>query len=208
MIEQRRQDPICELLPWYVNGTLGDAERARVQLHLETCEQCRRDERALSDARDGMSAGAVTPLAPKAGRERFAARLDASRPASRGRAALGWSAAAAASLVVAVLGYRAMVYDPVVFETVTGPGSVAVMDYVLEVGVTDAADDNDLSRLWRELDASSVSGPNAQGTYRVVVRLPAGTLDAVESYRLNVEADARVERAAIVAVELPVEPRR
>ena len=34
---------VAELLPWYVNGTLPDAGRLRVEKHVRTCEPCRQD---------------------------------------------------------------------------------------------------------------------------------------------------------------------
>jgi anti-sigma factor RsiW len=42
--DQRRHLRIQELLPWWVNGTLEEAEAAEVAEHLETCAPCREEE--------------------------------------------------------------------------------------------------------------------------------------------------------------------
>src|SRR5215210_339576 len=42
-------DQAIELLPWLLNGTLEDQERAEVRGHLETCERCRQ---ALAETRE------------------------------------------------------------------------------------------------------------------------------------------------------------
>jgi anti-sigma factor RsiW len=38
-----KHEEICSLLPWYVNGTIGELDRQRVDSHLRTCAACRDD---------------------------------------------------------------------------------------------------------------------------------------------------------------------
>ena len=43
MSEQTSSEHPSELLPWYVNGTLSDAERDSVASHVTTCESCQQE---------------------------------------------------------------------------------------------------------------------------------------------------------------------
>jgi len=50
--EHGPHDEAEELLPWYATGQLGEAERARVERHLYSCEACRQQlalERRMTD---------------------------------------------------------------------------------------------------------------------------------------------------------------
>ncbi|HEY3658085.1 MAG TPA: zf-HC2 domain-containing protein [Steroidobacteraceae bacterium] len=38
-----RHEEICFLLPWYVNGTISELDRQKVDLHLDECAACRED---------------------------------------------------------------------------------------------------------------------------------------------------------------------
>ena len=54
---QTPHDEAEELLPWYANGQLDEADRAKVDAHLSCCDQCRRQlalERQLIDEFQGM----------------------------------------------------------------------------------------------------------------------------------------------------------
>ncbi|HSS51629.1 MAG TPA: zf-HC2 domain-containing protein [Thermoanaerobaculia bacterium] len=54
-------DPIIELLPWYLNGTLEPGEHAEVRQHLVTCESCRA---ALAETGQAWALFAQHILAP------------------------------------------------------------------------------------------------------------------------------------------------
>ncbi len=41
---------LAELLPWYLNGTLADDQRQRLEEHLAGCDRCRREERQAQAA--------------------------------------------------------------------------------------------------------------------------------------------------------------
>lgn len=105
------------LLPWLLNGTLSQAERAEVDAHLQACPQCREE---LARQRELMAAYRASPL-PEAqldgeaalARLRTRLRADAARPTlpqrlvARGRAlaARWWPATVALQMgVILALG--------------------------------------------------------------------------------------------------------
>lgn len=45
-----------ELLPWYLNRTLGETEHAQVELHLRDCLSCRREMKGLATISDALTA--------------------------------------------------------------------------------------------------------------------------------------------------------
>lgn len=65
-----------ELLPWYVNGTLGDEERARLDAHLEACASCREDLRFEQQVHAGLHAPGGVEYMPAASLKKLQARLD------------------------------------------------------------------------------------------------------------------------------------
>ena len=93
---------VRELLPWYLNETLGDAERAAVEDHLARCTSCRQslaEWRAIEDA----AAAQPQPLASSASLAMLLNRLDAMpRPAGFSRR-LVLALGAVLVLLVAVL---------------------------------------------------------------------------------------------------------
>ena len=58
---------VAELLPFYVNGTLGDADRTRVETELATCARCAQELRELHHLADVLRshARAAAPLSPR-----------------------------------------------------------------------------------------------------------------------------------------------
>ncbi|MFL5274381.1 MAG: zf-HC2 domain-containing protein, partial [Anaeromyxobacteraceae bacterium] len=86
-------DAVAELLPWYVNATLGRDEAARVEEHLPACAACREDLarcRALALATRAASSEERWAPSPRHF-ARVLARVDAAeraRPGARGRALL------------------------------------------------------------------------------------------------------------------------
>jgi anti-sigma factor RsiW len=106
---------ISELIPWYVNGTLGELDRQRVNAHVDACAVCR-DE--LSQERQifkAMAAESTVEYMSAASFKRLQTTLDlAAQPvpsAQHGRSAAGrrsprlspWPYRVAASLAVLVV---------------------------------------------------------------------------------------------------------
>jgi hypothetical protein len=82
LTERKPHDEAEELLPWYVNGKLNEADRAKVDAHLSSCAYCRQQlalERRLIDEFQAMT------LEVESGWARLRNRIDAPAPVRRKR---------------------------------------------------------------------------------------------------------------------------
>ena len=101
---------ISALLPWYVNATLSEQDRAKVDAHLGLCAACRDDLAVERRVYEGVTAESAIEYMPVASLNRLRARLDAehtdapdSEIASlprRRRVSLPWQGLMAASVAL------------------------------------------------------------------------------------------------------------
>ena len=82
MIDRHRSPAACNhrdisaLLPWYVNGSIGEQERQRVDAHLVACAGCRSELAQERRIYQGMTADTAVEYMPAASLKRLQARLD------------------------------------------------------------------------------------------------------------------------------------
>lgn len=82
--DERTHQRIWELLPWYVNGTLLDAEREKVEEHLAGCSRCRAEtETCRRTAQALRNLGEVAPSPHPVQFQRVLARLGEAEAAGR-----------------------------------------------------------------------------------------------------------------------------
>ena len=67
---------ISALLPWYVNESIGEHERQRVNSHLERCANCREDLAREQRVFQGMNVETAVEYMPAASLKRLLARLN------------------------------------------------------------------------------------------------------------------------------------
>lgn len=67
---------ISAMLPWYVNDTISESERQRVDSHLEACANCREDLAQELRLIQGMNVETPIEYMPAASLKRLHARLD------------------------------------------------------------------------------------------------------------------------------------
>ena len=65
-----------DLLPWLVNGTLDQGDRARVEQHLAECEECRVDLALEQDLHKRMAADDRVAYSPAASFEKLWSRIE------------------------------------------------------------------------------------------------------------------------------------
>ena len=201
-------EELLKLLPWYVNGTLDDADRGRIRRHIQDCADCRENVEMLTEVRRAVRSGSPAPLVPAPDEQRLLAALDQD---GRGKVRHAWPWIAAAATVAAVaitlawqLGPRPAA-TPVLFETVTSPVIEQPINYVLEVQfVPDTATDEH-SAFFESIGASKLAVPLNDRSYRVALGLGTVTLAELQQYAERVESRPEIASARFVAVQLPVE---
>jgi anti-sigma factor RsiW len=181
----RLHQRVWELLPWYANGTLGDAERHTVDEHAALCERCRQELEACRRLGQAMREAAVEAPAPHPARlSRLMDRLDqAEGPSLRARLAslltatprpVRWVLAAqlAALLLLAALPLRTPPPPPPAeFKTLSDPVAVAAGPRV-RVVFADGATERQIRDVLLPIGGQLAGGPSPLGVY--TVELPAG----------------------------------
>ncbi len=83
---ERAHRQVGELLPWYVNGTLGERERGKVEDHLAGCPACQAEERACRRmAAAALAAADAAPSPHPAQLGRLLDRIEAEERGGGGR---------------------------------------------------------------------------------------------------------------------------
>ena len=205
-------DVLCELLPWYVNDTLADSERRQLERHLRHCQKCRQELPVLLGIQRCMRDESVTVLMPPPNVEKFLAEIgngDGFRYTNRNV----WVAGSiAASILLTVFAFFWLQSDnstttPTQFQTATSAGSEQSFDYVLLVALDENVEAGEQLSVLHSYNPLSIAGPDSLGKYRVVVRLPARSMEALEDYRQSIESNSKISSVAVVALELPMESR-
>jgi anti-sigma-K factor RskA len=177
---------IDELIPWYVNGTLRERDRLRVETHVALCVQCRealaREQRVFQH----MSSDPAVEYMPAASLKCLNAALDAASSAGAGAGANPrvplagpgrprlWASAAAASLAAAALVWGLGKFDrgardlPSQYHTVTTatprqPGEVIRAVFAPNMTV------EQLQTLLNEAGLRIVAGPTEAGVYSLAL---------------------------------------
>jgi hypothetical protein len=202
-----------ELLPWFVNGSLDESERASVEQHLHECAACRRE---LEWLRQLSSAYVQSEPAVDADRAfaRIAPQLQPqdARGGSGGKATWGrlralfagdapwlkWAVAMQLGVVVA-LGFAIAVRGPTEYR---GLGIVPTHGLGSLIVVFDpGARESEVRRLLRDIGARVVDGPTAANGY--VLELSGGAQTPAAAL-----ARLRSDPVVLLAEPLQAEPAR
>jgi len=203
-------DAVSELLPWYVNDTLDEAERNFVHGHIGTCEDCRENVELLSQVQRGIRTESPAPLVPAPRTEALLAALDGRGPRLANRNRWRWLAAASIAVLVGVTSLliwpRGEGTDsPARFQTATSPAAIESINYVVELQFVDGTSAQARAALFNAIDAGEPLSHVNEGTYRVTLVLGSLSLTDLERHIQNIESRPEVSTAEIVAVQLPVE---
>jgi putative zinc finger protein len=183
-------EEVFGLFPWYLNGTLAETERQKVDEHVGVCAACREQLARERDIYRAMSAESSLEFIP-ASFSRLQARLDAlspekpegSEPAvrqsagqhgiSRRRGPMSWPRLAAASIAALALGSLSLVSAdrwaqiralPSEYRTVTTPLPRAP-DEVIRAVFSPAITLVELQAILDEAQLRIISGPTEAGVY-------------------------------------------
>lgn len=184
MSEPISHETVSELLPWYLNGTLGEAERERVEAHAHFCLICRLELKKERQLQQFVQAAPTVDLSPEAGFDQLTQRLD-DPTLSRNRALEGflakpwanWSSlgiaprfafaalalAALAALLWAGIPNPAPSQAPGYFTLSADPRAENHVDMIFADHVTEI----EMRALLGEISGSIVAGPTEIGRYTV-----------------------------------------
>jgi putative zinc finger protein len=183
--EQRIHGRVWELLPWYVNDTLSERERERVEAHLAECPRCQEEESICRRTAEAVrNAGEVAPSPHPVQFQRMLARIEANEENAREeRDRRGWERLGAfvatpgrlrmalvAQAAVILLLIGALVWQPQGYRTESEPVLVPVPS--LHVLFTPQASAEEICELLHKVQGKITDGPSPMGVYTVVV--PAG----------------------------------
>jgi hypothetical protein len=177
---------ISSLIPWYVNGSIGERERQRVDEHLPLCPECREEVARERWIHQQMTAENAVEYMPVASLNRLQAQLDGIH--------IGESSAAPAAAVV-----------PASQKPVRGSmpwaglmaASVAVMAVALSVLAADR---------WMQFDARHAAAPVYTTTTISTPRTPNEAIRAVFSPAITLnELQTILDEAQLRIVSGPTE---
>jgi hypothetical protein len=198
-----------ELLPWLVNGTLGEPERYAVEQHVRTCIVCRREIKEQQRLYATVRAPRTADVSAAAGFDRMNRELDDAARArqvwSKRSAALApFALAAAAGVAVLAL---LLWFTPLpglesnTYSTLATPARSS--DVLLDVVFAEDTTAAEIQALLDDIGGEIVAGPSDLGRYNVRV---AG--DGTDTARSNevlglLAADRRVRFAGRSLADLP-----
>ena len=183
------------LLPWYLNGTLPDSERAQVEAFFRESPEAESElQMWRAVQKDARSQTGATPGADF-GWQRL--RRDLRREKRRG-SQWNWRVAAAASVLV-VLGLQSVILlrpeSGARYEPLSGSLSIPADAWRVQVRFADAAAMNDITALLTRLDARVISGPSALGIYELV--LPRAAAVDAQALRALLAAEPLLSQVVV-----------
>lgn len=178
-------DELSGLLPWYVNGTLGEPERQHIEAHLAACAVCRDEVQRERLVYQRLSAKQAVEYLPGPSLQRLQARLDGMKQSAppahesgldgktlRQSRRAAWRMAAAAAVVAVVVGVVAvngwMPARPPApeasYHTVTTPVSRPAEEVIRAV-FSPSITLVELQAILDESQLRIISGPTEAGVY-------------------------------------------
>jgi anti-sigma factor RsiW len=193
---ERSHQRIWEVLPWYVNGSLAQPERERVEAHLAACRSCQEEVRTCRrTAAEIAGAGEVSPSPHPIQFQRLLARIEESERDER-RHDGGWhilapfrslvqatprplrgalvAQAAVIFLLVGFLAWDALRPSspspaPAVYRTLSDPAPAPVPTVRLRVMFSPQATEREIRGLLLGIRGKITDGPSPLGAYTVEV---------------------------------------
>jgi hypothetical protein len=167
---------IADLFPWYLNGTLGDSERQRMDAHLRECSTCRDELAKERRIYEEMAIAPSVEYMPAPSLKRLQSAIDErgdeltpSRAAAVRRLP-PWRALAAASIAIAAVAVAFLTANR--WEQLHAPNYHTVTtsiahprDEVIRAVFAPTITLVDLQRILAEAQLRIISGPTEAGVY-------------------------------------------
>jgi len=172
-----------DLLPWFVNGTLGADDRAAVLRTLDESAEARADLELWRAVAAEIEHEEIAPNAGGVDLGWLRLERQLNVPASRAPTR-GWSWAAAAALVVLLGGQTLYMVrtqraqDEQIRELSAAPVALRADEWGVQVRFRADATVGEINSLLLDLDARVIGGPSALGIYEIAVPRSARFADA------------------------------
>ncbi len=187
-----KHQEIIEVLPWYVNGTLSQPERAAVVQHLDSgCQECIREvanltamhklvvavgdeapepspfllDRALAEIEDYERTRVGQKQEPS--QSWLSTLRESWWPRTPVFARMALVAQMALLLVVGGIAVYQHSHPEVVYTTASGPSTAKAGQSTISVVFNEKASERDIRQTLEEIHGTIVDGPTPQGTYTV-----------------------------------------
>jgi hypothetical protein len=191
---------VLDLLPWYLNGTLAEPHRARLEVHLRDCLPCNaalREERKL---RGLLRDQDVVPLGPSHGLNALLDRIDQrQRPARTAARFVPWIGYGLAACVGGGIVWLWLAVAPVdgagngEFATLSTTTAAATDTPAIDIIFAVTPLEAELQAFGREIGGRFVAGPSEVGRYSFA--LDGATVATVETLLEKLKRDPRVRFA-------------
>ena len=184
-------DDVSALIPWYVNGSISELDRQRVDSHLRACEPCRDDLLVEYRVYRAMAAETAIEYMPATSLKRLQARLDgiaAEPPAAadgtaverrprRLRRGTPWRGLAAASVAVLAVALSLAAVDRWIQFRAKAPTYYTVTasqarspDEVIRAVFSPTITLVELQSILDEAQLKIISGPTEAGVYSLAAK--------------------------------------
>ncbi len=226
---ERFHERVWGLIPWYVNGTLPQRERERVEIHLEACRRCQEEERACRQTAEAVQgAGEVAPTPHPVQLQRILARIEETEREERaprmsrmswiGRWRLPLEAtpralrgALVAQVAIILLLAGVIIWQklhsapegvsaPAVYRTLSDPAPMRGPVLRLRVMFSPQATERQVRELLLDVRGEITAGPSPLGVYTIEV--PAGR-DSLQAVLTRLRSESQVMLAEPAAGEEP-----
>jgi hypothetical protein len=192
MAGMQEHSEVSALIPWYVNGTIGEPDRRRMEAHLQACVDCRDELAQELRIYRGMTAETGVEYMPAASLKRLQARLDSAgaaapaqiaghAPPARAplRRSMPWLGVMAASIAVMAVAFSLLAADRwLQFRALTGqpdyhtvttdsprpPGEVIRAVFAPNITLVE------MQSILDEAQLRIVSGPTEAGVYSLAAK--------------------------------------
>jgi hypothetical protein len=176
-------------IPWWVNGTLPEAEQRRVAAHVEHCSECREELARQRQLYAHMHADAASEPVPLQAWDKLLARIDAEQPSS-GKPATAkaqWLQIVLWAQAAVIAGLAVLLWLPAgtgSYVTLTSSSSSTPHGAVRVVFAPDASLER-INRLLHQIGGEVVAGPSEAGVYTVKIASAdaAPTIAALRRHR-------------------------
>ncbi len=203
MVKKAGHEEILELLPWFINESLGNRERDLVMVHLRECPECRTERDQLQTIESFVKTGAVAIPNYRFSYHRLRSRIN---EAERNRESIaGWDSglasrkwipfagiAASLAFVVAVIGsFQSSIEGSGVtqtadeYHTLTSQTLEHGSKHQVALTFIQPIQAQTMRKALIETRSNIISGPDEAGTYIVEVNVPPemSSEDFLESMR-------------------------